>query len=56
MALEKLLNPEEKVLFDQLLDQWMSMEVASNEEHFVLGFRLGAKMMGEILETDSGLS
>ncbi|MFI3255474.1 MAG: hypothetical protein R3Y63_14240 [Eubacteriales bacterium] len=54
--LEKLLNPEEKILFEKLLDLWMSMEVASNEESFILGFRIGAKLMDEILEKDSSLS
>ncbi|MFI3255716.1 MAG: hypothetical protein R3Y63_15535 [Eubacteriales bacterium] len=54
--LEKLLNTEEKKLFNQILEQWMDLEVASNEESFVLGFRLGAKLMDEILEKDSSLS
>lgn len=56
MELEKVLNPEEKILFDKLLDLWMGMEVASNEESFVLGFRIGARLMVEILEKDCNLS
>lgn len=56
MELDKLLNPEEKIIFDKLLDLWMDMEVASNEESFILGFRIGAKLMDEILEKDSSLS
>lgn len=54
--LEKVLNTEEKMLLHNLLELWMDMEVASNEESFVLGFRIGAKLMDEILEKDSSLS
>lgn len=55
-TLETLLNEEGKVVLHKLLDQWMDLEVASNEESFTLGFRTGAKLMREILETDSTLS
>lgn len=50
--LEKLLNPDEKAVLHKLLEQWMDMEVASNEECFVLGFRTGAKLMKEILDVE----
>lgn len=50
--LENPLNAEEKVVLHKLLDQWMDMEVASNEGTFILGFRTGAKLMKEILDVE----
>lgn len=56
MEMENLLNAEGKALFEKLLDKWMEVEVAGTEESFVLGFRLGARLMAEVLEKDINLS
>ncbi len=48
--LEKLLNDEEKKLFEKLLNLWMHIECDSNEDNFVLGFRTGFKMALEVME------
>ncbi len=51
--LKPLLNQEGKALLDKLLDQWGDMEVATSDEQFELGFRIGAKLMLEIFEEES---
>ncbi|MFI3255098.1 MAG: hypothetical protein R3Y63_12320 [Eubacteriales bacterium] len=54
--LKTLLNEEEEKLFEQILQDRIDMECVSNEENFILGFRIGAKLMDEILEKNSSLS
>ncbi|MFI3251278.1 MAG: hypothetical protein R3Y07_10035 [Eubacteriales bacterium] len=51
--LKPLLNHEGKVLLDKLLDQWGDMEVATSDEQFELGFRLGVKLMCEVFEREN---
>ncbi|MFI3250996.1 MAG: hypothetical protein R3Y07_08545 [Eubacteriales bacterium] len=51
--LNPLLNQEGKALLDKLLDQWGDMEVATSDEQFELGFRIGAKLMLEIFEKET---
>lgn len=54
-TLEKKLSDEEKKLLDEIISTWGSISEANGEEHFTLGFRLGAKMILEIFETDDEL-
>ncbi|MFI3251285.1 MAG: hypothetical protein R3Y07_10070 [Eubacteriales bacterium] len=51
--LKPLLNHEGNVLLDKLFDQWGDMEVATSDEQFELGFRIGAKLMLEIFEKET---
>ncbi|MFI3249830.1 MAG: hypothetical protein R3Y07_02570 [Eubacteriales bacterium] len=51
--LKLLLDQEGKVLLDKLLDQWGDMEVATSDEQFEFGFRLGARLMLEIFVHDT---
>ncbi|WP_313527800.1 DUF6809 family protein [Anaerotignum sp.] len=54
-TLEKKLSDEEKKLLDEIISTWGSISEANGEECFTLGFRLGAKMILEIFETDDEL-
>ena len=53
--LKVLLNKEQQSLLDELISAHIKLSSDGCEERFTYGFRLGAKMILEIFETDDEL-
>lgn len=51
-ALHKTLDAEEKVLLEQLTDDWNAINSIGREDSFVDGFQLGGKIALELYEKD----
>ncbi len=54
-AINQKLTAEDKKLFDELLSACSDLSTANGEDCFIEGFRLGARMILEILEKDDEL-
>ena len=52
--LSRLLEGEEKSLFLELVDACMEMNGAASLEYFIIGFRLGARIMLEVMDSQDG--
>ena len=50
----KLLQGEEQTLFEQFSNAYIALNSKTAEERFVEGFRLGAKIVIEVISKDGG--
>ncbi len=52
--LKEQLGPEEKTLLEELLKTQQDMDGVTAEENFIMGFRLGVRIMVECLGREEG--
>ena len=48
--LQVLLNSQEKEIYEKTLESLFSLNYLSEKENFIRGFRLGAKLMLDVLK------